>query len=277
MLIPFFSVSDFTNSVFYRFRYLEFRFIFLKQYFWCLWFFVTSIWGHSSVTKQFFLEIWHPASRNANNVEPYMFQVRHACFTEIWQPPTPYCTALRNTWMAPLVVFLFFIWYSHVAQYLFGQLFDVWNVIKKINCFKHSFSILTKKFYSVTVLRWVTKATIPPSLCCAESTAVQVYHQCHHCSTAGKKKKFKNLKKKKKKNPLLIIVNSASDAEIPRPRKNRGSRTVGTRIAIHALSRSVDITWCAACGIVIRMTYRDTLITIGDMHRDTYRDTYRDT
>ena len=86
-----------------------------------------------------------------------------------------------------------FIWYSNVAHYLFGQLFDVWNVIKKINCFKHSFSfsILIKKFYSVTVLRWVTNATIPPSLCCAESTAVWVYHQCHHCSTAAKAKNYK--------------------------------------------------------------------------------------
>ncbi len=46
-----------------------------------------------------------------------------------------------------------------------------------------------------------------------------------------------------------------------------------TRNAIHALSRSVDITLYAACGIVIRITYRDTLVTI----RDTYRDTYRDT
>ena len=35
-----------------------------------------------------------------------------------------------------------------------------------------------------------------------------------------------------------------------------------TRIAIHALSCSVDITWCASCGIVIRVTYRDTLVTI---------------
>ena len=46
-----------------------------------------------------------------------------------------------------------------------------------------------------------------------------------------------------------------------------------TRIAIHAFSRSVGITRCAACGIVIRITYRDTLVTI----RDTYGDTYRDT
>ena len=46
-----------------------------------------------------------------------------------------------------------------------------------------------------------------------------------------------------------------------------------THNAIHALSRSVDITLYAACGIVIRITYRDTLVTI----RDTYRDTYRDT
>ena len=42
-----------------------------------------------------------------------------------------------------------------------------------------------------------------------------------------------------------------------------------THNAIHALSRSVDITLYAACGIVIRITYRDTLVTI----RDTYRDT----
>ena len=46
-----------------------------------------------------------------------------------------------------------------------------------------------------------------------------------------------------------------------------------TRIAIYALSHSVNITWCAVCGIVIRMTYRDTLVTIGDAYRDTYRDT----
>ena len=44
------------------------------------------------------------------------------------------------------------------------------------------------------------------------------------------------------------------------------------RIALHALSRSVDITSCSDCGIVIRIMYRDTLVTI----RDTYRDTYRD-
>ena len=42
-----------------------------------------------------------------------------------------------------------------------------------------------------------------------------------------------------------------------------------TRIARHALSRSVDITSCAACGIVICITYRDTLVMI----RNTYRDT----
>ena len=36
-----------------------------------------------------------------------------------------------------------------------------------------------------------------------------------------------------------------------------------TRNAIHALSSNVDITSHAACGIVIRITYRDT-----------YRDTY---
>ena len=43
------------------------------------------------------------------------------------------------------------------------------------------------------------------------------------------------------------------------------------------LSRSVDITQCAACCIVIRTTYRDTLVTIRDTYRDTHRDTYRDT
>ena len=42
-----------------------------------------------------------------------------------------------------------------------------------------------------------------------------------------------------------------------------------TRNGIHAFSRSVDVTSYAACGIVIRITYRDTLVTI----RDTYRDT----
>ena len=42
-----------------------------------------------------------------------------------------------------------------------------------------------------------------------------------------------------------------------------------TRIAMHALSRRVDITRCAVCGIVIRMTYRDTPVTIGDTCRDT--------
>ena len=46
-----------------------------------------------------------------------------------------------------------------------------------------------------------------------------------------------------------------------------------TRIAIHASSRSVGITRYAACGIVICITYRDTLVTI----RDTYGNTYRDT
>ena len=35
LLIPFFTVSDLPNSVFYRFRYLKFRFIFLKPYFCC--------------------------------------------------------------------------------------------------------------------------------------------------------------------------------------------------------------------------------------------------
>ena len=47
-----------------------------------------------------------------------------------------------------------------------------------------------------------------------------------------------------------------------------------TRIAIHALSRSIDITSCAACGIVIRITYRDALVTICDTYRNTYRDIY---
>ena len=42
-----------------------------------------------------------------------------------------------------------------------------------------------------------------------------------------------------------------------------------TRNAIHASSRSVDITSYAAYGIAIRITYHDTLVTI----RDTYRDT----
>ena len=46
-----------------------------------------------------------------------------------------------------------------------------------------------------------------------------------------------------------------------------------THIAIHALSRSVDITCCAACGIVIRISCRDTLVTILDTYRDMYRDT----
>ena len=51
-----------------------------------------------------------------------------------------------------------------------------------------------------------------------------VYHHCHHCSIAAKAKiKFKKKKLKKKKNPPQIIVKSASDAEIPRARKNRGS------------------------------------------------------
>ena len=50
-----------------------------------------------------------------------------------------------------------------------------------------------------------------------------------------------------------------------------------TRIAINAFSRSVGITRCAACGIVIRITYRDTLVTIRDTYGDTYRDTYGDT
>ena len=45
-----------------------------------------------------------------------------------------------------------------------------------------------------------------------------------------------------------------------------------TRNAIHALSRRVDITSYAACGIVIRITYRDTMVTIRDTCRDTYRD-----
>ena len=33
-----------------------------------------------------------------------------------------------------------------------------------------------------------------------------------------------------------------------------------TRIAIHALSRSVDITLCDACGIVIRITIRISIL-----------------
>ena len=49
-----------------------------------------------------------------------------------------------------------------------------------------------------------------------------------------------------------------------------------TRIAIHALSRSVVITCCTVCGIVIRMTHSDTLVTIGATYCDTYRDTYSD-
>ena len=35
LLIPFFTVSDLPNSVFYRFRYLKFRFIFFKPDFCC--------------------------------------------------------------------------------------------------------------------------------------------------------------------------------------------------------------------------------------------------
>ena len=38
LLIPFFTVSDLPNSVFYCFRYLKFCFIFFKPYFWCQWF-----------------------------------------------------------------------------------------------------------------------------------------------------------------------------------------------------------------------------------------------
>ena len=47
-----------------------------------------------------------------------------------------------------------------------------------------------------------------------------------------------------------------------------------THNAINALSGSVDITLYAACGIVIRITYRDTLVTICDTYRDTNRSRY---
>ena len=62
--------------------------------------------------------------------------------------------------------------------YLLGRLFDVWNVIKKINCFKHSFSfsILINKF-SVTVLRWITN-------CGYASISLLCWVYCAQCQSA---------------------------------------------------------------------------------------------
>ena len=140
-----------------------------------------SVFGAMQVLRNYFLEIRHPPPRNSNNVEPCIFVALVSRKPDNLPPPT----ALRNTWMPPLIVFLIVIWYSKVAQYLFGQLFDVWNVIKKI--FKHSFSILIKKFYSVTVLRWLTNAAHSALLSLLQcksttNTAVQVYHQ--YCSAS---------------------------------------------------------------------------------------------
>ena len=49
----------------------------------------------------FFLEIWHPPPRNANDVEPYIFVTIVSWKSYNLPPPT----VLRNTWMAPLGVF----------------------------------------------------------------------------------------------------------------------------------------------------------------------------
>ena len=50
LLIPFFTVSDLTNSVFYRFTNLKFCFIFFQAVFLVSMIFIKFIWGHSSVT-----------------------------------------------------------------------------------------------------------------------------------------------------------------------------------------------------------------------------------
>ncbi len=168
------SVSGFANSVFYRFRFYKFRFLpfqifripfhFFKAVFLVSMIFLRLFGAIQVLQNNFFSKFdIHPLVTLTLNRTCSEFDMLVSRKSDNLPPPT----ALRNTWMAPLVVFYIFIWYSHVAQYLFGQLFDVWNVIKKINCFKHSFSfsILIKKFYSVTVLGRVTNAAMPPSLC----------------------------------------------------------------------------------------------------------------